>query len=158
MSSLPFKLTPISDERKRFHHNWLVERRLDLELSKTAGEGYSADCQNLPGDCGCNEEQVCEPKAYQITKETADVVTETGKIEFKEWGECSYEKQDEKIIVICDSKTDGDNDGICKSGESCVKFVISQNDVKRYVKNSKDEFTEDDKSFYLKKLDYEVEK
>jgi len=58
--------------------------------------------------------------------------------------------------VICDSKYDGNNDGICQSGESCVKFVVTQDKVERYLKNSQEEFTAEDESFFLEKLDYEV--
>ncbi|MEA2036036.1 MAG: hypothetical protein U9O94_00900 [Nanoarchaeota archaeon] len=103
-----------------------------------------------------HSEKVCTPKAFEITKETADVVTETGRITFEEWGECSYETGDIDITVICDSQYDGNNDGICQSGESCAKFVVTQDKVERYLKNSQDEFTKEDDSFFLEKLDYEV--
>ena len=46
-----------------------------------------------------HSEEVCTPKAFEITKELADTVTEKGRINFKEWGKCSYEKQDDKLIV-----------------------------------------------------------
>jgi len=101
-----------------------------------------------------HSEEVCEPKAIEITKEFNDVITEKGRINFKEWGKCSYEKEE----IICDSKFDGNNDGICQSGESCIKFVITANGVKRYVKNSRDDFVEEDSSFFLEKLEYEVER
>ena len=101
-------------------------------------------------------EKVCTPKAFEITKETADTVTEKGMINFKEWGKCSYEKQENGITVICDSKYDGNNDGICQSGESCIKFIVTADKVEKFLKNSKEEFTAEDESFFLKELNYEV--
>ncbi len=103
-----------------------------------------------------HSEKICTQKAFEITKEAADVVTEKGRINFKEWGKCFYEKQEDGIIVICDSKYDGNNDGICQSGESCVKFIVTPDKVEKFLKNSQDEFTAEDESFFLKKLDYEV--
>lgn len=103
-----------------------------------------------------HSKKVCTPKAFEITKEIGATVTERGRINFKEWGKCSYEKEGNNLIIICDSKFDGNNDGICQSGESCVKFVVTQDKVKHYLKNSQEEFTVEDKSFFLEKLDYEV--
>lgn len=104
-----------------------------------------------------NSKEVCEPKALQITKEDTTKITETGKINFKDWGLCSYEKQDTTITVTCDSKYDGNSDGICQPGESCTKFVITPETVTRYIKNSREDFVEEDDSFFLNKLEYEVE-
>jgi len=103
-----------------------------------------------------HSEEVCEPSSFEITKETADVVTEKGNINFGEWGECSYEAQETDITIICDSQYDGNNDGICQSGESCIKFVVTQDKVERLLKNSQEKLTSEDKSFFLEKLDYEV--
>ena len=103
-----------------------------------------------------HSEKVCTTNAFQITKKDGDTIIEKGMINFKEWGKCSYEIKEKSIIINCDSKHDGNNDGICQSGESCVKFVVTKDDVKRYVKNSQDEFTIEDESFFLEKLDYEV--
>lgn len=118
-------------------------------------EYYEYQCQT-----GTNKiphsERVCTPKAFEITKELGATVTEKGRINFKEWGKCSYEAGEDNIIIICDSKHDGNNDGICQSGESCVKFVITQDKVQRFLKNSQEGFTAEDESFFLEKLDYEV--
>ncbi len=116
---------------------------------------YEYECQTGTNIIPHSKEE-CTPKAFEITKELGAVVTERGRINFKEWGECSYETGEDNIIIICDSQYDGNNDGICQSGESCVKFIVTQNKVERYLKNSQEEFTEEDDSFFLKKLDYEV--
>ena len=101
-----------------------------------------------------HSEDVCTPKAIQITQKSGDVTVEQGSIEFKEWGKCSY--ANDKSVIICDSRYDGNNDGICTSGESCVKFELTSSGIKRLLKNSEDSFKEDDPSFFLDKLDYEV--
>jgi hypothetical protein len=139
------------------------------------GESITTICDDEPINKTCHEEtkyheyrcktgtniiphseKICAQKAFEITKETADVVTEKGRINFKEWGECSYEQEGNDITIICDSKYDGNDDGICQSGESCVKFVVTHDKVERFLKNSQDEFTKEDESFFLEKLDYEV--
>jgi hypothetical protein len=116
---------------------------------------YDYECQT-----GTNiiphSERVCTPKAFEITKEDAGITTETARINYKEWGQCSHETDGDNLIIICDSQYDGNNDGICQSGESCVKFIITEKGTTRYVKNSQDDFTEEDDSFFLQKLDYEV--
>lgn len=103
-----------------------------------------------------HSERVCTPKAFEIEKETADIVTEKGRINFKDWGKCSYQTEEDNLIVICDSQYDGNNDGICQSGESCVKFVVTADKVEKFLKNSQEEFTAEDESFFLEELDYEV--
>ncbi len=103
-----------------------------------------------------HSKEECGIESFEITKEVDDTITEKGKIDFKEWGKCSDTKENNELIIICDSKYDGNNDGICQSGESCIKFVVTQNDVKRYIKNSQEDFTEEDDSFFLEKLSYEV--
>lgn len=50
MNTMPFNLVPISDERKRFHSNWLRERNLELELSKTVEDTQTLDCDYLLDD------------------------------------------------------------------------------------------------------------
>lgn len=71
---------------------------------------------------------------------------------------CSENQDGNIITAICDSEFDGNGDGICTSGESCMKIVIQGNDFKIYEKNSRDEFVPKDRSFFLKRMDVEVEK
>ncbi len=70
--------------------------------------------------------------------------------------QCTANEYDEVVIVICDSIYDGNGDGICQSGESCMKFEIDGKDVKKYEKNSKHEFMESDDSFFVDKVKVEV--
>ncbi len=55
------------------------------------------------------------------------------------------------MTIVCDSKYDGNGDGICTSGESCMKFDIGRYSTQKYEKNSQDTFTQNDKSFFLDK-------
>ena len=104
-----------------------------------------------------HSEKQCTTEAYEIKKEEAGIATETGRINFKNWGECSYVVEEPNIIITCDSRHDGNNDGICQSGESCVRFMVTPDAVERLVKNSRNDFTAEDTSFFLEKLSYEVE-
>ena len=103
-----------------------------------------------------HSDRACSPKAFEVTKEDSGRIMEKGRITFDNWGLCSYEKEGDTLIILCDSKYDGNNDGVCQSGESCIKFVIDENGVQRTLRNSQDDFTEEDQSFKLDKLGYEV--
>ncbi|MEA2037840.1 MAG: hypothetical protein U9O94_10120 [Nanoarchaeota archaeon] len=98
-----------------------------------------------------HSKEICTPSELRITRKN-----EEGRINFKDWGKCSTQEGNGALIVICDSMYDGNNDGICQSGESCEKFVISEQGVQRYLKNSQEYFTTEDESFFLEELDYEV--
>ena len=58
--------------------------------------------------------------------------------------------------VMCDSKYDGNGDGICTSGESCMKFIAVDDTLQKYQKNSKDEFVAEDRSYFLTPIITEV--
>jgi len=100
-------------------------------------------------------EQVCKDKELQFSIDKQTTV-EDYKINYGNWGKCSTSKENNNLVVICDSKLDGNNDGKCQSGESCVKFKVSKNSITRFLKNSQEAFTEDDDTFFLTKLNYEV--
>ena len=97
----------------------------------------------------------CKDKEMQVTvaKPTGD---EKYKIEYGDWGKCSYAGQGEGILVTCDSKYDGNNDGICQSGETCAQFRINKGGMHKVMKNSRHDFVEEDESFFLEELNVEV--
>ncbi len=99
--------------------------------------------------------QVCNDKELQFSIDKQTTI-EDYKINYGDWGKCSYSKENNNLVVICDSKFDGNNDGICQSGESCVKFEVNKNSITRSMKNSQETFTTEDETFFLTKLDYEV--
>ncbi|MDP3698182.1 MAG: Ig-like domain-containing protein [Nanoarchaeota archaeon] len=62
---------------------------------------------------------------------------------------CSTQESGSTITVICDSQYDGNGDGICKSGESCQKFVVNGTTIVRSEKNSDDQYKEADDSYFM---------
>lgn len=101
--------------------------------------------------------EVCEDKEMRVTLDRVGE-DEEYLLEYGKWGKCSYEAEDETLIITCDSKYDGNNDGICTSGESCTQFRITKDSIKRMIKNSRDDFAEHDSSFFLEELSMEAAK
>lgn len=94
-------------------------------------------------------------KSKQECKTTALTIADKIKLNIKDYA-CTVTKAQNEYEAICDSKYDGNGDGICTSGESCQKFVIQGDQVQQLVKNSQDTFTSTDDSFYLQKSGVEV--
>jgi hypothetical protein len=69
---------------------------------------------------------------------------------------CSGEVVGSKTIMTCDSRFDGNGDGVCTSGESCMQFTIDGTTVTTKEKNSRDDFVADDDSYYAKEATAEV--
>lgn len=95
--------------------------------------------------------EICTDKEMRLT---VDKLTgaETFSLEYGDWGKCTYETQGQAVVITCDSKYDGNNDGICKPGESCVQFRITKTGVQRLMKNSRYDFVEEDDTFVLEAL------
>jgi len=83
------------------------------------------------------------------------VVNEIIKLHTKDYV-CLTEENKDEVIVICDSKFDGNGDGICTGGESCMKFVIDDDKVEKYERNSRYDWVKSDKSFFLERASVEV--
>lgn len=82
----------------------------------------------------------CETVGYEINNIT--------NISFKDFGACNYKLTGKpSIIVVCDSKYDGNGDGVCHSGESCIRYIISESKVKIEYRNSELNFSEENHSF-----------
>jgi len=82
-------------------------------------------------------------------------ITEKKEIDFSDWGACIYNKENDCMVVTCQSRYDGANDGQfhgCTSGTSCQKFEICENKIKVSYKNSRENFVEEDPTFHLAKL------
>ncbi len=89
----------------------------------------------------------CDKKAVLVN----DIV----KVDTSEY-ECSTTEEGNDVVVVCDSKYDGNGDGECSSGESCMKFVVDGDKYQKYEKNSRDDFVSSDDSFFLEKASVEV--
>lgn len=123
-------------------------------------------CTDEPINDSCSEvtesyEFTCR-KGMQIIEEERQDCTTTGylinnavRLNTEEYG-CLIEESGGTLTVICDSVFDGNGDGICKSGESCIQFVLDGGSVSRSFKNSRKDFVEDDPTFFLQKATSEV--
>lgn len=69
---------------------------------------------------------------------------------------CSPTEEQDSIVIICDSKSDGNGDGICQSGESCLKYVIDDQGITTLMKNSRHDFVAEDTTYFLDELAVEV--
>ena len=95
--------------------------------------------------------EICTDKEMRLTVDKL-TGTETFSLEYGDWGKCTYETQGQAVVITCDSKYDGNNDGICQPGESCVQFRITKTGVQRLMKNSRYDFVEEDDTFFLQEL------
>jgi hypothetical protein len=99
--------------------------------------------------------ETCVDKELRIAVNKA-LKDENYRLNYEGWGKCSYSAIDETLMVICDSEFDGNGDGICQQGESCIAFIVEKGGTQRLVKNSRIDYVPDDVTFYQDKLDMEV--
>lgn len=79
-------------------------------------------------------------------------------IDFSDWGPCIREKKNGCLIVTCVSYYDGAHNGEfvdCRGGKTCQRFEICGDGIKITYKNSREDFAEDDPTFYYKRLNIE---
>ncbi len=86
-----------------------------------------------------HNETVCKPVGY-VVNGLVHVPTER-------YGCTVYE--DGHIIITCDSVDDGNGDGICTSGESCVEYTIMGGTAWRKERNSGDVIVDSDPTAFL---------
>jgi hypothetical protein len=98
--------------------------------------------------------QVCKEKEFKLTVDDGLSEKEYS-INYEGWGKCSYDVEGETVVITCDSRFDGNNDGICTSGESCMQYRVTKGSIQTLMKNSRDDFVESDDSFFLEKLKVE---
>jgi glutamine cyclotransferase len=124
-------------------------------------EPFNTSCsvRQLSRDYTCQTGEEIVEKSKEICSEkdmefTIDKIIEQEKyrLSYGEWGKCSHITEDQTVVVTCDSRYDGNGDGICSSGESCMQFRITKDGTQRLMKNSRNDFVESDKTFFLKKL------
>jgi hypothetical protein len=60
---------------------------------------------------------------------------------------------DGKIYLTCDSMYDGNGDGKCTSGESCIQFGIVGNYITRKERNSQDTWQDHDTTYTMKRAE-----
>ncbi|MBS3105412.1 hypothetical protein J4234_04095 [Candidatus Woesearchaeota archaeon] len=97
----------------------------------------------------------CKPNNEFIISIDKGTAVLKQQINYSEWGPCIYNVENTCLIVTCVSNDDGAFKGQftdCKGGKSCQRFEICDNSIKTLYKNSREDFVEDDPSFYLSAL------
>jgi hypothetical protein len=147
------------------------------ETEKISGNCSSTYTQTIcdePFNVSCRHEEksytyACEKDANVVEK-SKEVCIDKGmdvyvekllkenkySLDYSDWGKCSYTPSDDSLVIICDSKNDGNADGMCQPGESCISFIVTKNNIVRMFKNSRNDFVESDPTFYQEKIDMEV--
>lgn len=110
-------------------------------VNESGGESCQSYDEEI-SDCTLSFEKVPVTKNSCIT--TGYIINQDTKITTTDYI-CSIISND----LVCDSKYDGNGDGICQSGETCLKYVIIDNSVSVLQKNSEETFTEKSESFFL---------
>ena len=101
------------------------------------------------------EKTECKPDEKFIININKGSAVLKKQLDFSDFGPCIYEKKNECLVVTCVSKYDGAYKGQftnCDGGKSCQKFEICDGSVKKFYKNSRENFAEEDPSFYLPKI------
>ena len=96
----------------------------------------------------------CHTNSYLVSVDKGSAIVKK-EIDFSSWGACIYNAENNCLIVTCQSIYDGANDGQfhgCKSGTSCQKFIICDDKVQVFYKNSRNDFVAEDPTFHLSKL------
>src|SRR5258708_5355069 len=87
----------------------------------------------------CDQSAGCIQSGYIVNGNT--LINTTGY-------NCSV-ADDGKTYLTCDSVYDGNGDGVCTSGETCVQFGIVGSFITRKERNSQDHWIENDPSFVM---------
>ena len=119
----------------------------------TEDRSYDYRCKTGTNTIPKSREE-CKDKEMQLTIDKLTGIEEYS-LNYAEWGKCSYTTEQDTLIITCDSKTDGNNDGICKPGESCIQFRVTKDSIQRFEKNSRYDWIENDETFFLEKLELE---
>ena len=152
---------------KQFHVPYATRDENKLPFFDTCTiKSIQKYCDDEPANTSCHENITyiayrCFKGTQKVTKVKKEciinglIINDAIKLNTKDYA-CSHDLEGENIIVLCDSRFDGNGDGKCSSGESCQKFVINGDKVMQLEKNSREDFIESDESFFLEKAFAEV--
>lgn len=118
----------------------------------------NATCATVQKEYSCKTGEQQVSKSYQQCTTVGLRVNNGEKIvelNIRDYA-CSRQESGTQIIVTCDSKYDGNGDGICKSGESCQRIVVNGTSIMKSEKNSDDEYREADDSYFMPEVGMEV--
>ena len=102
------------------------------------------------------QKQICREKSLKLHVDTGVNISKYI-LDYAERYECLYSPSGNSVIIICDSKFDGNGDGICQKGESCISFIVTPDRIDKMYRNSQDTFLPYDETFYQKPIELEVE-
>ncbi len=100
--------------------------------------------------------EICHDTELTLSVNKILNVKDRYKLKYDGFGKCAYTPGNDSAIIICDSNKDGNGDGICQPGESCIAFIVSKDKTERLYRNSRIDFASDDATFYQKKIDMEA--
>jgi hypothetical protein len=155
---------PLTVQRMQTCQNRTVQTEEPIKTNCTYAR-TELKCDDEPLNKSCHNQDITGTyECYNGTRTLQSVVTDcttTGylvndhvRINSSQYN-CSVEDNG-KVYVYCDSIYDGNGDGICQSGESCIRIGIVGGYVETDVRNSQDTFKPADNSFYLAPATAEV--
>lgn len=97
----------------------------------------------------------CVDREFQLYVNRSGIIRQF-ELKYGDWGKCSYLPGNYTLLIVCDSRYDGNADGTCQSGESCMLFGITRDNIRTYMRNSGEEYRENDNTFFLQKLKMEA--
>ena len=118
----------------------------------------NSTCATVEKQYSCKTGEQMVSKSYQECKKVGLRVNNGEKIielDIREYA-CSSQESGTQIIVTCDSKYDGNGDGICRSGESCQRIVVNGTTITKSEKNSDEEYREADDSYFMPEVGMEI--
>lgn len=154
--------TTFYDEVQNIYDNCIYYNNFTTCLN-TSGPNTACSLQQNTWTFQCKTGEVtflrntteCKPnKEFIISIDQGTAVLKK-QIDYSEWGPCIYNAENSCLIVTCVSNDDGAFKGQftdCRGGKSCQRFEICDNSIKTFYKNSREDFVENDPSFYLPKL------
>lgn len=150
------------DEIQAIYENCIYYRNITSCLNTT---GSNTDCstsqEQINFSCKTGEVTVaknrteCKPNDKFIISIDQGTATLKKQLDYSEWGPCIYNAENNCLIVTCQSRYDGAHKGQftdCNGGKSCQKFLFCKDETKVFYKNSRNDFVEEDPTFYLSKL------
>jgi hypothetical protein len=111
-------------------------------------------CQTGSSTIAKNKTTCIPNKEFVIEIDNAGTILKK-KIDYSDWGPCIREIQGNCLVVTCVSLYDGAHNGEftdCSGGKSCQRFTICEDSITTEYKNSRNDFVEDDPTFYYKRL------
>lgn len=102
----------------------------------------------------CNPHDTIISRTEEHCRTSAIVVNNAIRINVEDYV-CTTQ-EDAQITVLCDSRFDGNGDGTCTSGESCLRFTIRGNNIVKEEKNSHDDFVAHDDKYFVPQATIEV--